>query len=138
MKLKIPSFKLDWNHIGNDLVFLGIAGAILGVLAWKGFSWLGIFSYNGLPESDVLSKYNRFQKEYTVFSKVGGHNPFLGGYFERGVAFPKKGGIPYYFHYSNNGKGKAEFSLYPEFLETWTTDSGILGIPKYFTQEVKV
>jgi hypothetical protein len=138
MKFKIPKIKLDFSHIFQDLVVIGIAAGIAGFLLWKGFTKLGIMSYNGLTEQQVAEKYQRFQQAYIVFSKVGGHNPLLGGYFERGVAFPKMGGMPYYFHYSNDGKGHADFQMYVELNETWSTDPGLLGIGKYFTQNVIV
>jgi hypothetical protein len=134
MKLKIPKIKLDFNHIANDLVFVGILGAILFIGVWWGFKKIGINSYNGLHPDHVTGVYHEFEKRMPVLSKVAGHNALMGGYFERGIAMAKDGsGYPMYFHYTDNLKGGVNFTLYPLMFETWTTDPGLLGIGKFFT-----
>jgi hypothetical protein len=112
---------------------MGIVGAVFFVMVYWGFKKFGLFSYNAIPPEHIQAVYAEFQKRYPVLSKVAGNNPLLGGYFERGVAGGTQGGPLYYFHYTNDGKGGVNFQLYPEFLETWTTDSGLFGLGKYFT-----
>lgn len=97
-----------------------------------GFKKFGLFSYNGLSRAQVDKVYAEFQKRYPVLSKVGGYVPITGEWFERGIA--GNGGILYYFHYWYSKDGKsADFQIYPEFFETWSTDKGIFSLGKLFT-----
>lgn len=118
------------RHVIGDLAVVGVlAGIAFAGIYFGGFAKFGINSYNGLSPQQIKKVYAQFQKRYPVLSKVGGMG--LGGYFERGVA--GNGGVLYYFHYNDDGKGGVSFSIYPEVFEAWTTDPGIFGIGNYFT-----
>lgn len=123
--------KLDWNHILQDLVVVGLAG--IGALVFlKTSQQVGLLSYNGLSSEQVNKTYRLFLKHYDLLSMVKGYNPLMGGTFVRGVAIGK-GGFPMYYHYSDDGQGNVEFNIYPEFYETWTTSEGIGGIGRLLT-----
>lgn len=130
---KLPKVKIDYNHIFNDLLFLGIAAGI-GAILFKNMKYLGLFSYNGLSEAEIERVYKQFHHRFWKLSTVSGYNPLLGGYFERGIVTPRgHGAWPLYFHYSRDGHGGAEFEIYPMVDEVWTTEPGIGGIGQWFT-----
>jgi len=123
------------RHIVGDLAVVGVLAAILFVgLYFNIPSKFGLNSYNGLSPSQIRKVYAEFQRRYPPLSKVGGMG--LGGYFERGVA-GSQGGVLYYFHYTDDGRGGVSFSLYPEIYEVWTTDPGVFNVGRYFTGEMK-
>lgn len=122
--------KLDWEDFFTGLALIGVVSIVVFIGAYfGGFRALGLFSYNGLSKQQVDRSFAEFQKKYPVISKVSGN--LLGFYFERGIA--GSGGPIYYFHYWTDRKNFADFQIYPEFLETWSTDPGLLGIGKAFT-----
>jgi len=126
LKFKLP--KLDKDKLFTDLVLLGTVSVVLFIGIYWGFKKFGLFSYNGLSKDQVDKSYLEFQKRYPVISKVGG---YLGGkWFERGIA--GSGGPIYYFHYWSDANS-ADFQIYPEGFETWSTDPGIFGIGKLLT-----
>lgn len=123
------------DYVIKNLALVGVLAAIgfIGIY-FGGFAKFGLNSYNGLSAQQIKTVYAEFQKRYPPLSKVGGMG--LGGYFERGIA-GTMGGVLYYFHYNDDGKGGVSFSIYPEIFETWTTDEGLFGIGRYLTGMMK-
>src|SRR5215831_13506920 len=110
--------RINWSNVTDILVALGIAG-VAGFVLLKLSPFVGMLSYNGLSPHQVRKTYQLFLKRYQLLSMVQGNNPLLGGNFVRGVA-SGPGGLLYYYHFSDDGKGNVEFNMYPEFYETWT------------------
>lgn len=119
------------RHVVGDLLVVGILGGVLYLGANLGiFAKLGLNSYNGLSPAQIKKVYAEFQRRYPPLSKVHGY--LFGTYFERGIA-GSQGGILYYFHWTDDGRGNVSFSLYPELFERWDSDVGLFSIGKLFT-----
>lgn len=133
--MKLPSsIRLDWNHILQDLIVVGIT---LGTLGFITFSYgedilkqTGEFAYNGLPPEQIRKVYALFREKFEPFSEVGGYQGKK--YFRRGIHLSKSGN-PYYFHYEEEPDGDVEFEMYPMVYEAWTTDRGLFDYGAYKT-----